>query len=433
MLDIKLIRDKPDVVRDNLARRHDPEKLALLENLIEDDVQWRRLTGVVNDLRRRRNEISSEIAKVMQEGGDASSLREEAAEIPKQIVDAETEKDTYGDKIRDALMRLPNILHETVPYGIDESDNVEIRKVGEKPRFDFEPKSHAEIATALNILDMERAAKVSGSGFYYLKNEMALLDLAIMRFTIDRLVKKGFVLVEPPYMIRRKPYEGVTDLGDFESVMYKIEGEDLYLIATSEHAMASMFMNEVLLAENLPIKLCGVSPCFRREIGTHGKYTKGLFRVHQFNKVEQFVFCLPEQSWKIHEELQQNCEELYQELGLHYRVVNNCTGDLGSIAAKKYDTEIWMADGSFREVGSNSNCTDYQARRLNIRYRMKEGQSPIGPVHTLNNTALATSRTMLGILEQYQQKDGSVIIPEVLRPYMNGLDVIEGAMNPLKI
>jgi seryl-tRNA synthetase len=433
MLDIKLIRDSPEAVRENLARRHDHDKEILLDQLMEDDVKWREFTGVVNDLRRRRNEISSEIADVMREEGDASSLREEASKIPKMIVDAETERDQYGGKVREVLMQLPNMLHESVPYGIDDADNVELRKVGERPVFDFEPKSHADIATGMGILDMERAAKVSGAGFYYLKNELALLDYAIMRYALDHLIKKGFTLIEPPYMIHRKPYEGVTDLGSFEDVIYKIEGEDLYLIATSEHAMGSMLMDEVINAEDLPLKFCGVSPCFRKEIGTHGRYTKGLFRVHQFNKVEQFVFSLPEQSWEIHEEIQQNCEELYGGLGLHYRIVNVCTGDIGSIAAKKYDTEVWMADGEYREVGSNSNCTDYQARRLNVRYRMKEGQAPAGFVHTLNNTALATSRTMVGVLEQYQQADGSVVVPEVLRPYMNGLEVVKGDLNPIKI
>ncbi len=281
-------------------------------------------------------------------------------------------------------------------------------------------------------MDLDRGAKVSGSGFYYLRNELVLLDYAIMRYAIDHLVLKGYTLIEPPYMIRRKPYEGVTDLADFEDVMYKIEDEDLYLIATSEHSLAAMFIDEVLNAEDLPVKLVGVSPCFRKEVGTHGKYTKGLFRIHQFNKVEQFIFCLPEQSWGLHEELQMNCEELYQGLGLHYRVVNVCTGDIGIIAAKKYDVEVWMADGEYREIGSNSNCTDYQARRLNVRYRMKEGQAPAGFVHTLNNTALATSRTMVAILEQYQQEDGSVVVPEALRPYMSGIEIIEGALNPLR-
>jgi len=433
MLDIKLVRESPELVRANLERRHEPEKLALLDGLIGDDARWRELTTEVNKLRRRRNEISSEIGRLMSSGGDASSLREEAGEIPELIVNAETERDLYSGKVRDALMRLPNMLHESVPYGVDDTENVEIRRWGEPPRFPFEAQSHAEIASKLRIIDLERGAKVSGSGFYYLRNEMALLDYSIMRYAIDKLLAKGFALIEPPYMIRREPYEGVTDLADFESVMYKIEGEDLYLIATSEHAMGAMFKDEVFNADDLPVKLCGFSPCFRKEIGTHGKYTKGLFRVHQFNKVEQFVFSLPEQSWELHEELQRNCEELYEGLGLHYRVVDVCTGDIGSIAAKKYDTEVWMADGEFREVGSNSNCTDYQARRLNVRYRMKEGQAPVGSVHTLNNTALATSRTMVAILEQNQREDGSIEVPKALRKYMNGIEAIDGSLNPLRI
>jgi seryl-tRNA synthetase len=433
MLDIKLIREDPGKVRRNLERRHEPEKLKLLDGLIEDDARWRELTTRANELRRRRNEISSEIAKAMREGGDPSPLKEEAAEIPDRIVQVENERDLYWSRVQDALMRLPNLLHESVPYGVDDSENVEVRRWGEPPRFGFEPRGHSEIAVKLGILDIERAAKVSGSGFHYLRNELVLLDYALMRYAIDHLLSKGYTLIEPPYMIRRKPYEGVTDLKDFEDVMYKVEGEDLYLIATSEHSMASMFMDEVLNADDLPVKLVGVSPCFRREVGTHGKYTKGLFRTHRFNKVEQFIFSLPEQSWGLHEELQRNCEELYQGLGLHYRVVNVCTGDIGIVPAKKYDVEFWMADGVFREIGSNSNCTDYQARRLNVRYRLKEGQAPVGFVHTLNNTALATSRTMIAVIEQYQREDGSVVVPEVLRKYMNGMEAIEGALNPLKV
>ncbi|HIE14121.1 TPA: serine--tRNA ligase, partial [Candidatus Bathyarchaeota archaeon] len=303
---------------------------------------------------------------------------------------------------------------------------VEIRRWGSPPKFDFEPKNHLEIALDLGLLDEERANKVAGSGFYYFKNELVLLDMAVQRFAIDFLRKRGYALIEPPFMLRRKPYEGVTDLEDFKTVMYKIENEDLYLIATSEHPIAAMFMNEVLEKSQLPIKIVGVSTNFRKEVGTHGKYTKGLFRMHQFNKVEQFIFCLPEQSWELHEELQRNCEEMYQMLGLHYRVVNVCTGDIGTVAAKKYDTEVWMVDGKFREIGSNSNCTDYQARRLRIRFREGPGRPPKGFVHTLNSTALATSRTMMAILEHYQQKDGSVIVPEVLRPYMNGIERLTG-------
>jgi len=431
MLDIRLIRENPAQVRENLARRHDPEKLELLDHVIGTDQKWRELTARVNDMRRRRNEISSQIGRVMKEGGDASSLKKEAGEIPSQLKELESKMSTLQEDLRDGLMRLPNMLHESVPYGADDHDNVEIRRWGEAPVFGFEPKSHAEITEALGIVDFERAAKTAGSGFYYLRNEFALLDHAIQRYAIDFLLKKGYALIEPPYMIRRAAYEGVTDLADFESVMYKVEDEDLYLIATSEHSVGSMLMNETVLAEHLPIKVCGISPCFRREIGQHGRYTKGIFRVHQFHKIEQFIFSAPKQSWELHEELQRNSELLYEGLGLYYRVVNVCTGDMGSIASKKYDIECWMADGEFRETGSNSNCTDYQARRLNIKYRLKEGARPEGFVHTLNNTAIATSRTMIALIEQYQQEDGTIFIPEALRPYMNGMEVIDGSLNPL--
>jgi seryl-tRNA synthetase len=322
-------------------------------------------------------------------------------------------------------MSLPNILHESVPIGKDENDNVVIKTWGKAPKFEFEPKNHAEITTKLGLLDEERAAKVAGRGFYYLKGSLALLDQAIIKYAIDFLVKRGYVFVFPPAMLKRDAYEGMVDLADFENVMYKIENEDLYMIATAEHSMGSMYKDEVLNKKDLPIKFVGLSTNFRKEIGAHGKYTKGLFRVHQFNKVEQFIFCLPEDSWKFHEELEKNSEELYQGLGIHYQVVNVCTGDIGSIAAKKYDILCWMADGVFRETGSNSNCTDYQARRLNVKYREKEGQAPAGFVHTLNNTALATSRTMVALIEQYQQKDGTVMIPEVLWPYMNGIKKLE--------
>ncbi len=426
MLDIKLIRENPQLVRSNIERRQDKDKLKLLDRMIKLDTKWRQLTKEVNDLREMRNKISLEIAKLKKTGKEeeAAEKVKEAARIPKKLESLEKKRDEIWTELKIGLMKLPNMLHESVPFGKDEHDNVEIRRWGKPPEFDFEPKSHVEILKNLGLVDFERAAKVSGAGFVYLKNEIVLLDLAIQRFAINFLRKRGFTLIEPPFMMRRKAYEGVTDLGDFESVMYKAEGEDLYLIATSEHPMGAMFMNEVLNKDQLPIKFCGVSPCFRREVGSHGKYTKGFYRMHQFNKVEQFIFCLPEQSWQMHEELQKNSEDMYQALGLHYRVVNVCTGDIGSIAAKKYDTEVWMADGQFREIGSNSNCTDYQARRLNIRWREAEGKPVAGFVHTLNNTALATSRTMMAIIEQFQQADGTVVVPKVLRPFMNGIEII---------
>lgn len=431
MLDIRLIRESSQKIRENIARRRDQEKLKLLDYVVEVDRKWRELTQKVNELRRRRNELSTCIGQMIKEGGDASGLKEEASLILSKLTKFESEMSFYKEELQNGLMRLPNLLHDSVPYGVDDNDNVLIRTWGEPPRFSFAPKSHAELADGLKLADFERGAKVSGAGFYYLRNEIALLDHAIQRYAIDFLLKKGFSLIEPPFLIKREAYEGVTDLADFENVMYKIKDEDLYLIATSEHALGAMFMNETLLEEELPIKLCGISPCFRKEIGQHGRYTKGLFRVHQFNKVEQFIFCTPEQSWGLHEELQENSEKLYQELGLHYRVVNVCTGDIGSIAAKKYDIEAWMADGEFREVGSNSNCTDYQARRLNIKYREKIGAPPKDFVHTLNNTALAMSRTMIAVMEQYQLEDGSFRVPDVIQPYMNGLKIVDGSLNQL--
>jgi len=424
MIDVKLIRSHPESVRRNLERRNDPEKLKLLEEFIEADKRWRSLQTDVNDWRRRRNEISLKIARMRKQGLDVAPALGEAEDIQRKVKDLSLRVEDSRQRSSDLLMRIPNLIHESVPFGQDENENVEIRRWGSPPEFDFEPKNHLEVALDLGLIDEERANKVAGTGFYYLKNDLVLLDLAIQRFATDFMMKHGYTLIEPPYMLRRRPYEGVTDLSDFENVMYKIENEDHYLVATSEHPLAAMFMDETLDKGDLPVKLVGISTNFRREIGAHGKYTKGLFRMHQFNKIEQFIFCLPDQSWNLHEELQQNCEQLYKQLGLHYRVVDVCTGDIGTVAARKYDTEAWMADGVFREVGSNSNCTDYQARRLNTKYREGPGKPPQGFVHTLNSTALATSRTMLAILEQFQQRDGSVTVPEVLRPCMNGTKIL---------
>ena len=424
MLDIKLIREHPETVKKNLKKRKEDEKLKWVDDLLKHDKKWRELTQKINDLRRKRNIITQEIAQLKKKKKDVKTKMKEVKAIPGQIKKLETQANDYKKKAKTILMKLPNILHESVPYGKDENDNVVIRTWGKPPNFDFKPKNHMEIALNLGLIDAERAAKISGHGFFYFKNELVLLDLAIQRFAIDFLTKRGYTLIQPPFMINKRAYEGMIDFEDFEMVTYNVAGTNLYLIATSEHPMGAMFMDEVLNKNDLPIKFVGLSPCFRKEVGTHGKYTKGLFRMHQFNKVEQFIFCLPEQSWRFHEELQKNSEEMYQQLGLHYHVVNVCTGDIGTLAAKKYDIEVWMADGKFREVGSNSNCTDYQARRLIIRFREKEGQTPVGFVHTLNNTALATSRTMMAILEQFQQKDGSVIVPKVLRPLMNGIGKI---------
>jgi len=425
MLDIKLVRENSEFVKRNLKKRNDPQKLKLLEELLKVDTKWRKSQTEINKLRQKRNQLSIEVAKQKKAGKSAKKILTYAKKIDKLIEKEDKVLTGFQTKEKSLLMSIPNLLHETVPTGKDENDSIEVRRWGSPPKFDFRQKNHMEILENLKLIDSERAAKVAGAGFVFLKNELVLLDLAIQRFALDFLRKRGFAILETPLMIGRKAYEGMIDPTDFEMVTYKIENEDLYLIATSEHAIGAMFVDEVLDKNDLPIKLAGVSTCFRKEIGAHGKYTKGLFRMHQFNKVEQFVFCLPEQSWQLHEELQRNSEEMYQALGLHYRVVNVCAGDIGNVAAKKYDTEVWMADGKFREVGSNSNCTDYQARRLNIRFREKQGQAPKGFVHTLNNTALATSRTIIAIIEQSQQKDGSVSIPKILQPYINGIVSLE--------
>lgn len=425
MLDIKLIREHPEIVRKNLEKRGESEKLEMLNELIKQDKQWRKLLTEVSELRHKRKQITTEVANLKKQKKDVSEEIEEAKKIPLQIKVLEDQVTQYREQADLLLMKLPNILHESVPFGKDENENVVEKLVGKPPKFDFEPKSHIEIASDLDLIDFERASKVAGHGFYYLKGDLARLDFALMSFTIDFLRDRKYTLIEPPLMMHRKPYLGVTDLEFFGDQLYKIQNDDLYLIATSEHPMAASLMDEVILKQDLPIKYVGISPCFRKEVGAHGKYTKGLFRVHQFNKIEQFIFCHPDESWKFHEELQQNSENLYKSLGLHYRVVNVCTGDIGIIAAKKYDIEVWMADNTFRESGSNSNCTDYQARRLNIKYREKEGQTPAGFVHTLNNTAIATSRTLIAILEQNQQRDGTVIIPEALRTLMRGQERLE--------
>jgi seryl-tRNA synthetase len=426
MLDIKLIRENTEYVRENLKKRGNPEFLEILDDLIENDRLWRQKLNRLNELRRERNRITAEIAALKKKGGDAAAIISKAKMMDEEIKSLESQVSEYEGKTRSALMRLPNLLHESVPVGKDELDSVTVRSWGEIPKFCFKVKDHIELGLSLEIVDIERAGKVAGARFFYLKNEGVLLDLALINFALEEMIKKGFTPIEPPFLMRRKPYEGATALSDFEDSLYKIENEDLYLIATSEHPMAAMFMDEVLRAEELPLKLVGISANFRKEAGAHGKDTRGIFRTHQFNKVEQFVFCKPEDSWKIHDELIKNAEDLVQKLGLPYRVVNVCTGDIGTFASKKYDIEVWMpAQGLYREIISCSNCTDYQARRLNIKYRDREGEPPKGFVHTLNSTALATGRTIVAILENYQQEDGSVLIPEALRKYMYGMEKIK--------
>ncbi|MFA5237209.1 MAG: serine--tRNA ligase [Methanoregula sp.] len=420
MLDIRFVRASPEIVKADLLKRNAPDKIAWVDEILAKDTRSRELKVQTDELRRRRNTIAREINESRKSGKDPAPLMAEAAELPKKIKENDAEQEEITALIHTRLMRLPNILHESVPQGKDDTENLEIRRVGTPRTFDFEIRNHGQLATDKGWADFERAAKTSGAGFYFLKGSLVMLDLALQRFALELLEKKGFTPVIPPFMINRSSYEGVTDLDDFEKVMYKIDGDDAYLIATSEHPIAAMYQDEIFEEKDLPLRMCGLSPCFRREIGAHGLDTKGLFRVHQFTKIEQFVFCKPEDSWQIHEELLANAEEVFKKLELPYHIVNICTGDIGTVAAKKYDIEAWMPrENAYKEVVSCSNCTAYQATSLNIRVRDKENFESKRYVHTLNSTAIATSRALRCILENYQNKDGSVTIPGVLRQYMN--------------
>jgi len=419
LLDIRFIRENIDLIRKNLERRRDSAKLEAFERFLALDNRTRALQKEIQDLRTQRNRLSREVGKLKKSGQDDPHLVEQSNQVNKKISEIEKETDEAQAELKKIQMSIPNILHESVPYGVDEESNEVVRDWGGRPEYTFKVQSHVDLLESLDIGDLARAAKVAGARFYYLKNELVMLDLAMQQMALEMLRKKGYTLIYPPFMIRREPYEGVTDLADFEDVMYKIEGEDLYLIATSEHPIAAMYMGEIIEPEELPLKLAGVSTCFRKEAGSHGKDTKGIFRVHQFNKVEQFVFSHPDESWQTHEELIRNEEEYVQALKLPYRIVNVCTGDIGIVAAKKYDLEYWFpGQQKYREGGSCSNCTAYQATRLGIKYRIKRGGTEKAYLHTLNSTMMANPRTLVAILEVYQQEDGSVKIPSALHRYL---------------
>ena len=425
MLDIKFVREHSEEVKDNLKRRGDLDKIVLIDDLIKDDKNWRDIQNEANMLRNKRNRLTDEIGRLRKSGTDTSALVKEAEQIPDQIRKLETEASEIESKVTDLLMRLPNIMHETVPFGTDENDNVEVKKWGKQPQFTFAPKDHIDLAMKLKLIDLERAAKVAGARFYYLRGDLVKLNYAVLKFALDFIAKKGFTLIQPPFFLRRDAIGGAVALSDFEDVIYKIQDEDLYLIPTSEHALLAQHMGEILDGKTLPLRYSGISPCFRKEAGAHGRDTKGIFRIHQFEKVEQFVFSKPEESWVEHEKMIQNAEELFQLLNLPYRIVNVCTGDLGTVAAKKYDLEVWLpGQGKYRELVSCSNCTTYQAVRSKIRFRDKPDE-PTKWVHTLNSTLVASERALIAIMENYQTEEGSVLIPQVLQPYMGGATSIQ--------
>jgi len=422
MLDMSMFREHADVLRADHDKREMPHDN--IDEVIRLDEEWRQARYNGDQLRKKRNEAARGIAEAKKSGDSATadSILAEVASLGEEI-DALSEKVDACLAERDAIrMRVPNVLHESVPVGEDDQKNTLHSLHGEKTELDFEVRNHNDLIEMNNWVDLSRGAKVAGSRFYFLQGDLARLEMALQNYSANFLMERGYTLVQPPLMMNREAYEGVTDLGDFETVMYGIEPDKYYLIATSEHPLTAMRMDEIIEPAELPIKLVGVSSCFRREVGAHGLSDRGIWRVHQFTKIEQIVICKPDDSWGHHEELLTNAVELWDSLGLHYRVVNICTGDMGTVASKKYDLEAWLPGANaYKEVVSCSNCTDYQANRLRMRYRTAEGNSA---VHTLNSTAVATSRALVAIMEQYQNEDGTVRVPDVLVPHMGGQTVL---------
>jgi len=423
MLDMRMFREHADVLRADHDKRDIPQDN--IDSVIRLDEEWRQTRYDSDQLRKKRNEAARGIAAAKKSGDEAASkaIMAEVASIGSEI-DALTEKADACLLERDSIrMRVPNILHESVPVGEDDQKNTLHSLRGEKIELGFEAKNHNDLIEQNNWVDLARGAKVAGSRFYFLQGDLARLEMALQQYSANFLVGRGYTLVQPPLMMNREAYEGVTDLADFETVMYGVEPDKYYLIATSEHPLTAMRMDEIIEPAELPIKQVGISQCFRREVGAHGLSDRGIWRVHQFTKIEQIIICNPDDSWDHHEELLSNAVELWDSLDLHYRIVNICTGDMGTVAAKKYDLEAWLPGaGAYKEVVSCSNCTDYQANRLRMRYRTADGNAA---VHTLNSTAVATSRALVAIMEQYQNEDGTVRVPDVLIPHMNGQAVLQ--------
>lgn len=424
MIDIKLVRKESERVKELLSRR-DPVYAERVDELLAVDRERRTLLSEIEQLKAKRNKLSKEIGSLFREGKKEEALRikAEVEEISKKAKDLEKELKDVEERFQRLILSIPNIPHPSVPVGEDENNNVVVRYWGEKPKFDFEPLPHWEIAEKLGILDFERATKLAGSRFVVYKKWGAKLERALINFMLDLHTQEhGYEEVIPPFLVNTKTMTGTGQLPKFEEDLYKIENEDLWLIPTAEVPLTNLHAGEIIPEKELPKYYTAYTPCFRKEAGAHGRDVRGIMRLHQFNKVELVKIVHPEKSYEELEKLVREAEKVLQLLGLHYRVVELCTGDLGFSAAKTYDIEVWIpSQNRYREISSCSNCEDFQARRAQIRFRDKEGKTRL--VHTLNGSGLAVGRTVIAILEQYQQKDGSIIIPEVLRNYL-GTDKI---------
>ena len=414
MLDPKIIRDKPELIKQMLKDRAVEFDF---EKMLELNKTRKEMMMQSDELKQKRNQMSVKIGSEKKAGNDASELLREMGEISKKLDDLESLRKTVDEDYHNLSFSIPNLVHDSVPKGADESFNKQVRTWGEIPKFDFEVKDHIDLGLELDIVDIERASKTAGARFYYLKDGLVKLGQALTAFALDFVSNKNYNLIQPPYMINRQSMEGAVIADDFEDVIYKVQDEDLFLIGTSEHAIASMYYDEILEGSKIPLRYASISPCFRREAGAHGKDQKGIFRVHQFEKIEQFIFCRPEESWEEHEKMIKNTEEFYQQLEIPYRLMLLSSGDMGKVSAKTYDIEAWMAgQNAYREIVSCSNCIDYQSRRLKIRFREKSNEDT-KYIHTLNSTLVAIERTMVAILENNQTKDGHVEIPKVLQKY----------------
>ena len=413
MIDPKILRERPDELRGMLnARAIDYD----LDALVEADSKWRKVTEKVDAIRRTRNEAGRNIAALKKSKKDATVALENMNNVSKGLEALEKEQSTAWEEYVNRVKTLPNVIHKSVPRGPDSESNLKIKSWGQTVHKKID---HIDLLEKKGLLDMERAAKVAGARFYFLKGDMVLLNNALVSFALDFATEHGYTAIQPPYMINQKAMEGSVITDDFEDSIYKIEDENLYMIGTSEHAMAAMHQNEILEGATLPIRYAGISTCFRKEAGAHGRDQKGIFRVHQFEKVEQFVFTKPEDSWKEHERMRFVAEEFYRKLEIPFQTVLLSSGDMGKVSAKTYDLEGWMAgQGAYREMVSCSNCLDYQARRLMIRYRQRTNEDS-QYVHTLNSTLVATTRTLVAITELCSNDDGEITVPKVLRKYIN--------------
>ncbi len=425
MLDIRMIRQNPDKVREGVAKKGET---APIDEILALDEQRRSLLAEVEQLKAKRNQVSEEVARLKREKQDVQPLIEEMRVVSQKIKDFDEQVRAVENKLQDLLLRIPNLPHESVHVGTSEEDNLEIRRWEEPRQFAFEPKPHWDLGVDLDIIDFERAAKVAGARFYFLKGLGARLERALINFMLDlHITEHGYTEVFPPFMVNAASATGTGQLPKFAEDMFKLEGLDYYLVPTAEVPVTNLYRDEILTMEDLPIYHAAYSACFRSEAGSHGRDTRGLVRVHQFNKVELVKFVAPETSYDELEKLTGNAEEVLKRLGLPYRVVLMSTADLGFSQSKKYDLEVWMPSyARYVEISSCSNFEDFQARRANIRFRREKGARPEF-VHTLNGSGIAVGRCLAALIENYQQEDGSVVIPEVLRPYMGGLDRIAPA------